>query len=344
MIRRFFTDYNNFICSADKCIDTCCGGWEIEIDEDSLDMYKELAVKDPIFNNNVNWEEASFNLKPDMDCSFHCDDGLCYIQRTYGEEYLCTTCDQYPRHIEEFPGVREYSLSVSCPDVAKALLSSTKSFSYEEVVDDIYEEDFEDFNRQLYDLLLEVRPSYIDILRDTSMSLNERFVKLVTKARNLQNSIDGNDDITESIVIKQAALDNSMQAIDRIFNIFFQLDPLDEAFFRDIEARLELVNPDSIARFDKACPESVYQLQQIACYFLYTYFCGAAYSEYVYSAARSAIFHTQMIKFLWVMNYERDASGFNEDSKAYYLYKYSRELENCNENLILLDQLIDENL
>ena len=36
--------YNKFTCIADKCPDNCCRGWEIDIDEDTLDYYKDLKA------------------------------------------------------------------------------------------------------------------------------------------------------------------------------------------------------------------------------------------------------------------------------------------------------------
>ena len=34
--------YDTFECLADRCPDTCCAGWQIVIDEDSLDKYEQV--------------------------------------------------------------------------------------------------------------------------------------------------------------------------------------------------------------------------------------------------------------------------------------------------------------
>ena len=36
--------YREFKCKADKCKHSCCKGWEIDIDEDTLDYYKGLET------------------------------------------------------------------------------------------------------------------------------------------------------------------------------------------------------------------------------------------------------------------------------------------------------------
>ena len=34
--------YKNFKCVADKCNHSCCVGWEIDVDEKTLEKYKNL--------------------------------------------------------------------------------------------------------------------------------------------------------------------------------------------------------------------------------------------------------------------------------------------------------------
>ena len=34
--------YKEFKCTADKCEDTCCAGWQIVIDDKALNKYKKV--------------------------------------------------------------------------------------------------------------------------------------------------------------------------------------------------------------------------------------------------------------------------------------------------------------
>lgn len=36
--------YRKFKCTADKCPDTCCAGWQIVIDEETLEKYHKFEV------------------------------------------------------------------------------------------------------------------------------------------------------------------------------------------------------------------------------------------------------------------------------------------------------------
>ena len=53
--------YDKFQCVADKCPDTCCAGWQIMIDEESLERYG--AVKGDFGKrliNSIDWQEGCF--------------------------------------------------------------------------------------------------------------------------------------------------------------------------------------------------------------------------------------------------------------------------------------------
>lgn len=109
------TFYKEFSCIAGACPDTCCAGWQIMIDEKSLQKYRRF--KGPFRNrlhNDIDWKEHSF-CQYDKRCAFLNEDNLCDIYSEAGKDMLCDTCQKYPRHIEEFEGLREYSLSLSCP-------------------------------------------------------------------------------------------------------------------------------------------------------------------------------------------------------------------------------------
>ena len=42
MYYRKTDDYDTFACIAGRCPDTCCAGWQILIDEESLERYGKV--------------------------------------------------------------------------------------------------------------------------------------------------------------------------------------------------------------------------------------------------------------------------------------------------------------
>ena len=71
------TYYHEFSCVADKCPDTCCAGWQICIDEDSLERYSK--VRGDFGNrllNSIDWRTGMFEQYQKR-CSFLNDSNLC---------------------------------------------------------------------------------------------------------------------------------------------------------------------------------------------------------------------------------------------------------------------------
>ena len=158
--------YHEFRCVAGKCEDTCCAGWQIVADEAALEKYKnETGVFAEHLKESINWEEGTFKQDKDKRCVFLNRSNLCDMYTALGEESLCRTCKLYPRHIEEFEDVREVTLSVSCPEVARILMNKKEPMHFLSYETD-EEEEYGDFDPFLYSKLVDAREVLIDILQD----------------------------------------------------------------------------------------------------------------------------------------------------------------------------------
>ncbi|MFR5027680.1 MAG: flagellin lysine-N-methylase [Coprococcus sp.] len=93
MIYTYPDYYKKFSCIADKCPDTCCGKWQIVIDDDSLEKYEDYngEYRDEL-RRKVNWKEGVFRHGRSGKCAFLRDDMLCDLYIHMGKERLCTTC------------------------------------------------------------------------------------------------------------------------------------------------------------------------------------------------------------------------------------------------------------
>ena len=99
--------YRRFRCIASECPDTCCAGWEIVIDDRTLNRYRK--IRGPFGKRvraSIDWKKKIFRQK-DRRCAFLNRDNLCDLCLEQGSESLCRTCRLYPRHIEEFEDCRE---------------------------------------------------------------------------------------------------------------------------------------------------------------------------------------------------------------------------------------------
>ena len=126
--------YKKFKCIADRCPHSCCIGWEIDIDANSLNKYK--ALKDGygtiIANSIANDGEPHFKLCDGERCPHLDDRGLCRIITNLGEDYLCRICREHPRFYN-YTRVAEVGIGMSCPEAARIILSSEDFAEFTEI-------------------------------------------------------------------------------------------------------------------------------------------------------------------------------------------------------------------
>ena len=147
------------------------------IDDSSLQYYKTLtgAYAD-VLRSRIDFREGCFHQDPCKRCAFLKEDNLCDMYEHLGEESLCLTCTNYPRHIEEFENIREITLSLSCPEAAHIILSRKDpvTFCSEEV--DEPEETFEDYDPFYFSYLEDAREVILHLLQDRSLDIWVRYV------------------------------------------------------------------------------------------------------------------------------------------------------------------------
>lgn len=193
MIYTYPDYYKKFNCIADKCPDTCCGKWQIVIDDDSLEKYEDYngEYRDEL-RRKVNWKEGVFRHGRSGKCAFLRDDMLCDMYIHMGKESLCTTCREYPRHTEEFENVRAVSLSLSCPEVARILMNITDKVTSVTEEDD-EDEVFDDFDYFLYSNLEDIREAILNVIQDRSVDIRSRIERVIQIGASAQRHYDEGD-------------------------------------------------------------------------------------------------------------------------------------------------------
>lgn len=193
MIYTYPDYYKKFNCIADKCPDTCCGKWQIVIDDDSLEKYEDYngEYRDEL-RRKVNWKEGVFRHGRSGKCAFLREDMLCDMYIHMGKDSLCTTCREYPRHTEEFENVREVSLSLSCPEVARILMNITDKVTFVTEEDD-EDEVFDDFDYFLYSNLEDIREEILNVIQDRSVDIRSRIERVIQIGASAQRHYDEGD-------------------------------------------------------------------------------------------------------------------------------------------------------
>lgn len=361
--------YDNFTCTADRCPATCCAGWQIVIDEKSLKKYNHVQGEFGIrLQKSIDWEEGVFH-QYNRRCAFLNEENLCDLYRELGAESLCDTCRLYPRHIEEFEEVREFSLSLSCPVAAEMILGQKEPVRFLEETDEVLEEeDYEDFDSILYDWLEEAREVLFGILQNRKLSISTRMALILNTADLAQKALDHGTLLELNLDEKiQNFLESSQNTESR--NLKTKALKIQKKMLKDLQ-KLEVLReewPRTLERLEQqlyAQDEGYYQQirqefrrqmqgteeqkqqweiykEQLLLFFLYTYFCGAVYDDMIYTKAVLSVFSV-----LWIEELAMDRWLFQGEKLEFQdlvevAYTYAREIEHSDENLNLLEEFFD---
>lgn len=360
--------FHEFKCIADKCPDTCCAGWQIVIDDVSLEKYKNLKG-DYIWKVMacVDWEEGCFRQDNEKRCAFLNADNLCDLYKNAGEESLCKTCREYPRHTEEFEGVREVTLSVSCPVVARLLMERMTPVNF--VTEEVAEEEtleFGDFDPFLYSIIEDARAAMIEILQNRTLPMRERIMLVLGMAHDMQRRINHRELFACNQVIEKYKREKSKEYVREylglknmedeqaltleVFPLIYKLELLreewdallhksqDMLFFSMKENFGQLKQEFDLWKSENL--ETEIHLEQIMVYFLYTYFPGSVYDGQLFAKAQMAVYCTWMIELLWMAKWLMNGKKLDLEEMTELLYRFSREIEHSDENLEKLDTMM----
>lgn len=179
--------YKEFNCIADKCEATCCAQWIIVPDDKSLRKYKNFKGDfSARLQNSIDYENKEIRSYKKA-CVFLNEDNLCDLYIEAGKNMLCKTCRRYPRHYEEFENIREVTLSVSCPEVARILLNKKDKVFFKSHIQTSKKEEYEYFDYILFTKLQETRELFYKILQNRNLSFSMRLSYILAMSHDLNN-------------------------------------------------------------------------------------------------------------------------------------------------------------
>jgi hypothetical protein len=125
MKAEYYNYIANFECLADKCPNSCCQAWKMQIDDRTLRLYKDKA---PELLESVDLDNMAMRREQNNFCVRLTDEGLCGIHKQYGSNFLSDACSLYPRVIRRSDETLIGAGSLSCPKVVSDLLTADKPF------------------------------------------------------------------------------------------------------------------------------------------------------------------------------------------------------------------------
>ena len=166
--------YPTFRCIAGACKHSCCIGWEIDIDEESIARYKAMpgTLGDRLRKHISADDPPHFVLGEGERCPFLNERNLCDLILEGGEGLLCQICDDHPRFRNFLPGYTEIGLGLCCEGAAQLILSQ------QEPVQLLSEGNWEEKDPDA-EALLALRQQAFAIVQDRSLSIDKRMDKLL---------------------------------------------------------------------------------------------------------------------------------------------------------------------
>ena len=177
MILRKPDFYDQFKCIASRCSDTCCVGWEIDIDEATQEVYRKVAGA---FGERLraNIEDGHFKLLPHDRCPFLDKDNLCEVYQNLGEDALCDICTEHPRFVEVYGDIMERGLGLCCEEAARLLLEGEGPLTFTSEECDEPEDELDDDDLDIRDQVLGEREWMFETLADQGLPFAERLYKI----------------------------------------------------------------------------------------------------------------------------------------------------------------------
>ena len=314
MILRKPDFYNSFKCIAGRCSDTCCVGWEIDIDEGSQESYRKVAGA---FGDKLrqNIEDGHFKLLPHDRCPFLDKGNLCEIYTHLGEGALCDICREHPRFVEVYGDIMEKGLGLCCEEAARLLLEGEGPLTFTAEETDEPEDEIDDDDREIRDQVLYEREQIFATLADSSLSFQERLHDAFGFSLDAPFTPFENANAYLELLEKTESFGPAWdEALVRIKERLAAGTVLDEGFFSENESA------------------------RILAYTVYRHYAKCLFDGYEQGKRLFAVFFWNVARFF---THELAGTDNTKNVKVDAIKILSRQLEYCEENMRRIESALD---
>ncbi|MBE6886920.1 MAG: hypothetical protein E7484_00700 [Ruminococcaceae bacterium] len=297
--------YTGFACTADKCRHSCCIGWEIDIDKDTLQFYKTIdgSLGERLKNNIAETNEIShFILREDERCPFLNENGLCDIISQLGEGALCQICDDHPRFRNFYSDRIEIGVGMCCEAAAQLILSQTEKFRLV-----CLENDGDEYLYPEEEEFLAVREHMLEILTDRALPLENR----------IQNLLDF------------CEISLPQKTIQEWADFYLSLERLDNEWTVILH---QLKNTDVTQLSVPETEKTSNAFEQLLCYFIYRHLTDSLDDNSLWQRVAFSVHSYCIIRSLCAVHYSKNGSLSVEDI-AGFARLYSSEIEYSEDNM-----------
>ena len=334
--------FDQFKCIGSACTDTCCAGWEIEVDETTAQGY--LAEKGA-FGDRLRREIGSepgeyfFKLKINR-CPFLNKENLCDIFINLGEDRLCDICREHPRFYNWFGDYTEVGLGLCCEEAERLLFSDSKPLTFVEEVTQDEEQDYsdEDEYTDASDLLDDESEECEQMLEERKAILQLPYADemlLLTVPILEGDDPESIPKLDYNAKPSTNTLKSSALFLIRFFGGMESLDEKWPSMMKELEQNIDkLVDTDNTNAFLKFMKgeNRLYEYEHIAVYLVYRY-----YPEILFDGQIEAkiLFAAASICLLFLMDLQcfQENGVYTQQDRIELVRRFSKEIEYCPENM-----------
>lgn len=353
--------FDQFKCIGSACTDTCCAGWEIEVDETTAEGY---LTEKGAFGDRLRREIGSepgeyfFKLKNNR-CPFLNKENLCDIFINLGEDRLCDICREHPRFYNWFGDYTEVGLGLCCEEAERLLFSDSKPLTFVEEVTQDEEQDYsdEDEYTDASDLLddeseeceqmLEEQKAIFTILQNRKKNIGARLKRLLLQLPYADEMLlltvpilewDDPESIPKLDYNAKPSTNTLKSSALFLIRFFGGMESLDETWpsmMKELEQNIDsLIDVDKAAEFIQFMKgeNRLYEYEHIAVYLVYRY-----YPEILFDGQIKAkiLFAAASICLLFLMDLQcfQENGVYTQHDRIELVRRFSKEIEYCPENM-----------
>ena len=355
MIHEYPDYYEYFECIGGKCPDSCCIGWELDIDDESYDYYKNVEGEfgDRLRANMSKDGEKTFVLAKHDRCPFLNEENLCDIYINLGEESLCKVCTEYPRYSENIDDYIQSDISLSCMEVGRIIFSEHDKIRY--MLDNGRK------RRKLAPELagvLDIRDKLIKFLNDCCdagvnvliavnklLDFAERCHTLYAAGKYNKIRKIKPEKAAAKVVKHSGIVLDFWSDWNDIYDILKELEVIDESWTKILEDANEQIRGFDNSRMEKflnsVLKEQRNNYYKILIYFVFRYMIRAYDDGNILAKARFALFSFETILVLDYARWMNNSGHFSVDDRIDVAHIYSKEIEHSAENVdFILEEML----
>ncbi len=340
--------FDQFKCIGSACTDTCCAGWEIEVDETTAEGY---LTEKGAFGDRLRREIGSepgeyfFKLKNNR-CPFLNKENLCDIFINLGEDRLCDICREHPRFYNWFGDYTEVGLGLCCEEAERLLFSNSKPLTFVEGVhtdaSDLLDDESEECEQ-----MLEERKAIFTILQNRKKNIGARLKRLLLQLPYADEMLlltvpilewDDPESIPKLDYNAKPSTNTLKSSALFLIRFFGGMESLDETWpsmMKELEQNIDkLVDTDNTNAFLKFMKgeNRLYEYEHIAVYLVYRY-----YPEILFDGQIEAkiLFAAASICLLFLMDLQcfQKNTAYTQQDRIELVRRFSKEIEYCPENM-----------